>query len=353
MTAPPPTGRIGALPTLPIFFKLQGRRVLLAGGSEPAVWKAELLASAGARVLVCDPSPCTAMALLAEAWGGAIRLEHRAWTSEDLAGVALAIGALDREDGAALQAAARRAGVPVNVVDRPELCDFQFGTIVDRSPLLIAISTDGAAPVFGQALRTRIEALLPINISEWAQAARAWRPAVQALHLGFAARRAFWDAFSARAFDGTLNAPSETDRASFTALAEATATADSGSIDCIGLGSGEAGQVTLEAINALQSADVIIVGHDTDPALTNLGRREAERLIEPDAAALGEIVKKTLQAKRRVAIAATGAPRRCNRWRLRLGVLDALNLSYRAIDGLSCPTCDLTCAARSVVRAQT
>ena len=81
----------------------------------------------------------------------------------------------------ALPPAARRAGVPVNVIDRPAFCDFSFGAIVNRSPLVIGISTDGAAPVFGQAIRAKIEALIPKGFARWAEAARAWRPRVQAL----------------------------------------------------------------------------------------------------------------------------------------------------------------------------
>ena len=80
-------------------------------------------------------------------------------------------------------AAARAAGVPVNVIDRPAFCDFSFGAIVNRSPLVIGISTDGASPVFGQAIRAKIEALIPRGFARWADAARNWRPRVQALAL--------------------------------------------------------------------------------------------------------------------------------------------------------------------------
>ena len=75
----------------------------------------------------------------------------------------------------------RRAphGVPVNVIDKPKFCDFAFGAIVNRSPLVIGISTDGAAPVFGQAIRAKLEAMLPQGFSGWADAARRWRDARQ------------------------------------------------------------------------------------------------------------------------------------------------------------------------------
>ena len=102
-------------------------------------------------------------------------------------------------EAAQFAAGARQAGVPVNVIDRPAFCGYPFGAIVNRSPLVIGISTDGAAPVFGQAIRAKIEALIPKGFSRWAEAARAWRPRVQKLALPFRSRRSFWEQFTARA----------------------------------------------------------------------------------------------------------------------------------------------------------
>src|SRR5206468_10271568 len=101
----------------------------------------------------------------------------------DLAGAAIAIGDFpgdDDTDAATFAVAARAAGVPVNVIDKPAFCDFAFGAIVNRSPLVIGISTDGAAPVFGQAIRAKLEAILPQGFSLWAAAARRWRDNVKA-----------------------------------------------------------------------------------------------------------------------------------------------------------------------------
>ena len=89
--------------------------------------------------------------------------------------------------------------MPVNVIDQPAFCDFAFGAIVNRSPLVIGISTDGAAPVFGQAIRAKLEALMPQGFARWADAARAGAPRVKASGLSFAARRRFWEFFTAHA----------------------------------------------------------------------------------------------------------------------------------------------------------
>lgn len=127
-------GRMEKLARLPVFFALQGRRVLVAGGREPAVWKAELLSAAGARVEVIAPDVCEEMwHLAAAAPGGPIAIHKRRWSPDDLPGAAIAIAdAEDEAEAEAFAAAARAVGVPVNVVDKPAFCDFAFGAIVNR-----------------------------------------------------------------------------------------------------------------------------------------------------------------------------------------------------------------------------
>ena len=118
------------------------------------------------------PTPAEEMlAVAAEAPHGAIVLHARRWDAAELSGAAIAVGdCADDDEAAAFAAAARAAGVPVNVIDKPAFCDFSFGAIVNRSPLVIGISTDGAAPVFGQAIRAKLEALIPKGFARWAEA---------------------------------------------------------------------------------------------------------------------------------------------------------------------------------------
>jgi uroporphyrin-III C-methyltransferase / precorrin-2 dehydrogenase / sirohydrochlorin ferrochelatase len=172
--------RMGPLARLPAFFALENKRAVVAGGSQAAIWKAELLSAAGARVDVFAPvADEDLQSLAAAAPRGGIFIHERRWAATDISGAAIAVAdCADDEEAAAFAAAARAAGVPVNVIDRPAFCDFAFGAIVNRSPLVIGISTDGAAPVFGQAIRAKIEALIPSGFSRWADAARAWRPRV-------------------------------------------------------------------------------------------------------------------------------------------------------------------------------
>ncbi len=167
--------RMSALARLPVFLSLDGKRTVIAGGSAAAAWKAELLSAAGARVDVYAIEICDELQQLAtDPPRGAIVVHRCAWSAKDLENAAVAIGAFeDDESAAAFASAARAAGVPVNVIDKPVFCDFSFGAIVNRSPLVIGISTDGAAPVFAQAIRAKLEALLPKGFADWAAAAGA------------------------------------------------------------------------------------------------------------------------------------------------------------------------------------
>jgi uroporphyrin-III C-methyltransferase/precorrin-2 dehydrogenase/sirohydrochlorin ferrochelatase len=270
------------LSRLPLFFALAGKRAVVAGGSAAAAWKAELLSAAGARVDVYAAEPGDELLALAAAPPqGAIRLHRRAWQVREFSGAAIAIGACETDDDAAAFAhAARAAGVPVNVIDKPAFCDFSFGSIVNRSPLVIGISTDGAAPVFAQAIRARIEAMIPQGFARWAEAARRWRHALRDTGLSFAGRRRFWQFFAARAVLYPNDAPAQDD---FDALLVQTrnegARVDRGSVTLVGAGPGDPELLTLRAVRALQSADVILFDDLVSSAVLDFARREARKML--------------------------------------------------------------------------
>ena len=271
--------RMGALARLPIFYALDGKSALVAGGTAAAAWKAELLSAAGATVDVFAAEIGEDMLALAAAPpNGAVIVHRRPWADEDFAGAAVAVAdCADEAEAAQFAAAARAAGVPVNVIDRPAFCDFSFGAIVNRSPLVIGISTDGAAPVFGQVIRAKIEALIPKSFARWAEAARTWRPRVQALGLPFRGRRTFWERFTARAVSTPDSAPDETD---LTALLEPTAAdSRSGSVTLVGAGPGDPELLTLRGVRALQSADVILFDDLVSRDVLDFARREAKKML--------------------------------------------------------------------------
>jgi uroporphyrin-III C-methyltransferase/precorrin-2 dehydrogenase/sirohydrochlorin ferrochelatase len=272
---------MAALSRLPVFLALDGRRAMLAGGSPAAAWKAELLSAAGARVDAYAPSACEE--LLAVAGGaprGEIVVHRRAWNPGDLRGCALAIGACDNDGEAeAFAAAARAAGVPVNVIDKPAFCDFSFGSIVNRSPLVIGISTDGAAPIFAQAVRAKLEMLLPRGFARWAAAAARWRSALKKTGLTFAGRRKFWQLFTAHAVAHPDREPDEADFENFLADVRGQGSAvEQGSVTLVATGPGDPQLLTLRALRVLQSADVILFDDGVCSDVVDFARREARKM---------------------------------------------------------------------------
>jgi uroporphyrin-III C-methyltransferase/precorrin-2 dehydrogenase/sirohydrochlorin ferrochelatase len=274
--------RMQPLARLPIFLALEGKRVLLAGNAEAAAWKADLLCAAGAHVDVFAPHPSEALRSVAtQALRGAISLHVRPWQAADIAGAALAVGGFDDEDEAQrFASAARSARVPVNVIDKPAHCDFAFGAIVNRSPLVIGISTDGAAPIFAQAIRAKLEALIPRGFAHWANAARRWRATVQASGLSFAARRAFWQLFTTHAVAHPECEPRQRDFDAILARARAQAgAAEGGCITLVGAAAADAELLTLRAVRALQTADVIVIDDHVSPEIVDFARREARKML--------------------------------------------------------------------------
>ncbi|AVF02545.1 MULTISPECIES: siroheme synthase CysG [Devosia] len=265
-----PSKRISELAVLPVFFDLRGKRVVVIGGGEPAAWKIELLAAAGARVDVFAEEVCEELSALAPT---SIILHPRPWTPADLTGAALAIA--DIEDDAeahAFIAAAKAAAVPYNVIDRPEFCQFQFGAIVNRSPVVVGISTAGAAPILGQAMRRRIETLLPQTLTQWAQLAARLRETVMDRLAAGPQRRAFWERLAENAFGS--RAPDASDEDISFAAQPAT-----GRVTLVGAGPGDAELLTIKAVRALQSADVILFDDLVSSEVLELARREAKRML--------------------------------------------------------------------------
>jgi uroporphyrin-III C-methyltransferase/precorrin-2 dehydrogenase/sirohydrochlorin ferrochelatase len=277
--------RMQPLATLPLFFGLVDRRAVVIGGSEPAVWKAELLSAAGARVAVLATEPCEEMeALAADPPGGRVDLQRRAWSPDDLDGAVLVVAAAaDEEEAQAIFAAARAMGLPVNVIDKPAFCTFQFGAIVNRSPLVVGISTDGAAPVLGQAIRSRIEALLPAGFARWAQAAKTWRAELGTLGVGAAVRRRVWEAFAGLALRSPDRAPGRRDWEGLLRDAHARGSHSrlgvTGHVTLVGAGPGDPELMTLKAVRALRTADVILFDDLVAPEVLDFARREARRLL--------------------------------------------------------------------------
>jgi uroporphyrin-III C-methyltransferase/precorrin-2 dehydrogenase/sirohydrochlorin ferrochelatase len=281
------TPGMAPLARLPVFFGLAGKRAVVAGGNTAAAWKTELLAAAGAKVEVYAADASEELRTIAaeqarsDSTNAPIIIHARDWQAADIAGAAIAVGAFaDDAQAGAFAAAARAAGVPVNVIDKPPFCDFSFGSIVNRSPMVIGISTDGAAPVFAQAIRAKLEALIPAGFARWAEAARRWRRAVQTSGLSFPARRRFWQIFTAEAVTHPDREPAQADFDTYMAATrESSAAAEHGSVTLVGAGPGDPELLTLRAVRALQSADVILIDDLVAPGVLDFARREAKKML--------------------------------------------------------------------------
>lgn len=259
-----------------VSYPLEGRRVLIAGGGELARRKARLLAGSPARLEVYAPrlDPAFAAEL-----GARIVHEPKVPTPADFQGAALAVVAEEDEVLAAhLADAARKAGVPVNVVDRPDISDWHMPALVDRGDVVIGIATGGAAPVIARDLRARIELVVPKGVGLLAEAAKTLRDRIARSFPDQDSRRAFWE----RALRGkAARRADEGDAAGARAAlidAMATQEAPRGVVHIVGAGPGDPELLTLKAARLLQDADVIFHDALVPPAVLDLARRDAERI---------------------------------------------------------------------------
>ncbi|WP_299133578.1 siroheme synthase CysG [uncultured Amaricoccus sp.] len=263
--------------TFPMFLKMAGRRVVILGGGEQAVQKTRLILKTEAEIVVVAPE--LAPELVALAGRGRIRHET-AITPALFENAALAfVASGDRAEDARLARLVRRAGVLTNVVDAPDLCDAFTPSIVDRDPLVVAIGTEGAAPVLARQIKTAVETMLEPRLGDFAALAGRMRDEVAA-RIAPDRRRAFW----AWAFAGaprrahTRGAERAAARILKDAIAAGGAGEDGGFVSLVGAGPGARDLITLRGVQRLQEADVIFYDRLVDPDLLELARRDAERV---------------------------------------------------------------------------
>jgi len=261
---------------LPLFHKLQDRPVLVVGGGEVALRKARLLADAGARLRVVAPQVRDELRELAGPAGTFLR----GYQPEDLQGVVLVIAATDDEPlNARISAEAQALGIPVNVVDAPALCSVIFPAIVDRSPLIVAVTSGGDAPVLARLIRARIETWIPATYGQLAGLAKKFRQRVKQLFPDVQQRRVFWeDVFQGQiaesVFAGKLG---EGERLLEEKIAGAAPLA-LGEVYLVGAGPGDPDLLTFRALRLMQQADVVLYDRLVAPAILELCRRDAERI---------------------------------------------------------------------------
>ncbi len=266
----------------PIFLDLRNRPCLVLGGGETAARKAEGLLKAGAEVTFLAPELEPEAAALKDAHPGRVHHRGGSYTPGDEAGAALVISACeDDEIDRAVHAACTERGIPVNVVDRPAFCSYITPALVDRSPLLVAISSGGAAPVLVRQIRSRLETMLPAAYGRLVALAGRLRDRVQQALPAFDQRLRFWE----RVFDGpaaeTVLAGREAEgEAQMVRLLEEEAAQRSpmGEVFLVGAGPGDPDLLTFRALRLMQRADVVLYDRLVAPALVELARKDAERM---------------------------------------------------------------------------
>ncbi len=265
---------------LPICMRLAGQPVLVVGGGAVAARKVDLLLRAGARVTVVAPRLERELAERHER--GALRHHARPFQAPDVAGMALVVAATDEAAvNAAVSRAARARGIPVNVVDDPEASSFVMPAIVDRSPILVAVTSGGRAPVLARLLRARLEAWIPAGYGRLARLAGRFRALVQQRLPSLAARRRFWeDVFEGPIAEQALAGDEAGAEAAMTRLltAAAQAPAPQGEVYLVGAGPGDPDLLTFRALRLMQKADVVLYDRLVAPAILDRVRRDAERI---------------------------------------------------------------------------
>lgn len=262
----------------PAFFNTDDARVVVFGGGEEARRKVRLLARTTAQITVIvgkeiDPG-------FAEEFVGRITiapLDH-AGPALDIARFAIIATRLDDSMHRAIDVA-RQYGVPINVVDHPELCDFTVPSILDRGDVIAAIGTNGAAPVIAKSIRAKLEALMPQRLGDLAALAKKLRPEVKAaLPDDSSARRRFWESAltgpaANKAYTGDLDGAEADMRAAL-----ANAGTHKGHVSIVGAGPGDPELLTLKALRLIQEADIVYYDRLVSDEILNLIRRDADRV---------------------------------------------------------------------------
>ena len=264
---------------LPIFLNIRGQPCLVVGGGDVATRKVELLLRTQASVTVVAPELCPALAALKNA----DKLVHLVATfnAEQVGGQRVVIAATDDEAvNRAVAEAAQRQNIPVNVVDKPELCTFIMPAIIDRSPVIVAVSSGGASPVLARLLRARLESLVPASYGRLATLVSSFRDRVKARFAPGTDRRVFWE----RVLQGSVaemvyagrdaEARAELEKQ----LAGTPSGIAQGEVYLVGAGPGDPDLLTFRALRLMQQADIVVYDRLVSKPVLELVRRDAEKL---------------------------------------------------------------------------
>jgi len=262
----------------PMFFKLEGRSCLVVGGGDVAARKVSLLLRAGGKVTVISPELCDSLRSRLDA--GEIHVQQKKFEASDIGEYAAIIAATDDKTiNRTISEIAQLKNIPVNVVDQPSLCSFVVPSIIDRSPVQVAVSTGGASPVLARLLRARLETMIPSAYGKLASLMEEFRDKVKKHVRDPDKRRHFWETvIQGPIAEMVFSGKEETAReAMHTAIDEGEqAMPDRGEVYLVGAGPGDPDLLTFRALRLLQQADVIVYDRLVSEDILELARRDAD-----------------------------------------------------------------------------
>ncbi len=264
---------------LPVFLNVRSQNCLVVGGGEVAYRKAVLLDRAGARLRVVAPTVYESLDQLVVA--GAGELHIRAFKESDLDGVFLVVAATDDEAvNKQVSEMAKSRGLPVNVVDKPDLCSFIVPSIVDRSPVVIAISSGGTSPILTRQLKEKIEILIPASYGRLALLLGKFRERVKSVVTDFKSRTRFWEKLLSGPMPGMVFAGEEVSAWRYIEkqLGESEQFAVQGEVFLVGAGPGDPDLLTIKALRLMYEADVVLYDRLVSKEIMLKVRPDAEKI---------------------------------------------------------------------------
>ncbi len=265
---------------LPIFFNIKNRHCVVIGGGDVAMRKVSMLLKADAAITLYSLEICHELQDLASA--KKIKFVQSNFEPNQLQGACMVIAATDDEAvNTAVSIAAKAQNIPVNVVDAPALCTFTMGSIIDRSPVVIAISSEGNAPVLARYIRAKIETMLPATYGRIADIAGEFRDKVKTKFATTQARRIFWEGVLQGSFvERVLSGQEQAAREQLAELIDdADATKNQGEVFLVGGGPGDPDLLTFRALRLMQQCDVCVYDKLVSPEVMELVRRDAELIF--------------------------------------------------------------------------
>jgi uroporphyrin-III C-methyltransferase/precorrin-2 dehydrogenase/sirohydrochlorin ferrochelatase len=262
---------------LPIFFNIAQRPCIVIGGGDVATRKVIMLRKAQGQVTVISPELCDELREMHAQ--GEIDYVPAEFHAEQLTSACLVIAATDDEAvNEAVSVAAKRLNIPVNVVDAPALCTFTMGSVIDRSPVVIAISSEGNAPVLARHIRSKIETMLPAAYGRIAAIAGEFRDQVKAKFSNLPARRRFWeDVLNGPLVERVLSGQEQAARELLGELLSQQQDAPTrGEVYLVGGGPGDPDLLTFRALRLMQQCDVCVYDKLVSKEVMELVRRDAE-----------------------------------------------------------------------------